>query len=485
MKLAIRIIAVSLMIVLVMFAAATYLQVRTAYAEFESQHRDLAARVTAEMVNPLLDVWKAEDLVGVDRLLRQEGAASHVGLQLRWVWFQDSAAEANRSNLQPDQVPSPNTGQIVSTITTDESGHRQIHAYVTVDLAPGRPGGLEVTQSLEPLDRMIWRRVQIDLAQLGTLALVFAGIACWTGISWIARPLQALTAKTQRIGRSDFSSPLNLKRDDELGELAAAVNEMCSQLEAHDAVIKAETAERMSAMEQLRHADRLKTVGRLAAGIAHEMGTPLNVISGRASLIASGKLSTDEICSSAATIRSETVRITKTVRQLLDFARQRTLQRTRTRLHPLIVTSAELLQPLAEKVQVTFEIAPGDEKIQAFVDAALLQQVLTNVLMNAIQAIPDGGVIQVQVNSTTRKQESDDRQLACITVSDAGMGISDEDLTHIFEPFFTTKDLGQGTGLGLSIAHGIILEHGGWIDVRSKVGHGTTFEILLPMEQPA
>ena len=144
-----------------------------------------------------------------------------------------------------------------------------------------------------------------------------------------------------------------------------------------------------------------------------------------------------------------------------------------------------MLQPLAEKVQVTFEIAPGDEKIQAFVDAALLQQVLTNVLMNAIQAMPDGGVIQVQVNSTTRKQESDDRQLACITVSDAGMGISDEDLPHIFEPFFTTKDLGQGTGLGLSIAHGIILEHGGWIDVRSKVGHGTTFEILLPMEQPA
>lgn len=485
MKLAIRIIAVSLLIVFVMFAAATYLQVRTAYAEFESQHRELAARVAAEMVNPLLDVWKAENLEGVDRLLRKEGAASHVGLQLRWVWFQDSAAEASRKNLQSDQVPTPNTGQILSTITTDESGHRQIHAYVTVDLAPGRPGGLEVTQSLEPLDRMIWRRVQIDLAQLGTLALVFAGIACWTGISWIAHPLQALTAKTQRIGRGDFSGPLTLKRNDELGELAAAVNEMCSQLEAHDATIKAETAERMSAMEQLRHADRLKTVGRLAAGIAHEMGTPLNVISGRASLIASGKLSDNEICSSAGTIRSEADRITKTVRQLLDFARHRTLQRTMTRLHPLIVTSAELLRQLAEKVQVKIKIARCDESIQAFVDAALLQQVLANVLMNAIQAMPNGGTVQLEVKSTTQKMESDDHQMACISVTDEGTGISDEDMPHIFEPFFTTKDQGQGTGLGLSIAHGIILEHGGSIDVRSKVGRGTTFEILLPMEQPA
>ena len=485
MKLAIRIIAVSLLMVLVMFVAATWLQVRTAYEEFESQHRDLAARVAAELVNPLLDVWKAEDLAGVDRLLRKEGAASHVGLQLRWVWFQDPAAEANRPNLQPDQTPSPNTGQIVSTITTNESGHRQIHAYVTVDLAAGRPGGLEVTQSLEPLDRMIWRRVQIDLAQLGTLALVFSGIACWTGISWIAHPLQALAVKTQRIGRGDFSSPLTLKRNDEFGELAAAINEMCCQLEAHDAAIKAETAERMSALEQLRHADRLKTVGRLAAGIAHEMGTPLNVISGRATLIVSGKLSTSEIASSAATIRSEADRITRIMRQLLDFARHRTLQRTLTRLRPLTVTSAELLRQLAEKVQVKIEVSPGGEDSQAFVDAALLQQVLANLVMNAIQAMPNGGTVCVQVHSTSRGNVAGDRQMACISVSDEGIGINKEDLPHVFEPFFTTKDLGQGTGLGLSIAHGIILEHGGWIEVCSEVGRGTKFDIFLPMEQPA
>ncbi len=486
MKLAIRIIAVSLLIVLVMFVAATGLQFRAAYAEFESQHRELAGRVAAEMVNPLLDVWKAENLEGVERLLRNaEGAASHVGLQLRWVWFQDSLAEANRPNLQRDQLPLPTTGQIVSTITTNEQGYRKIHAYVTVDLAPDRPGGLEVTQSLEPLDRVIWQRVRIDLAQLGTLALVFAGIACWTGISWIARPLQELAAKTQRIGQGDFSGPLTLRRNDELGELAAAVNNMCCQLEAHDAAIRAETAERMSAMEQLRHADRLRTVGRLAAGIAHEMGTPLNVISGRASLIVSGKLSGDEICSSAGTIRSEANRITKTVRQLLDFARHRTLQRTMTRLHPLIVTSADLLRQLAEKVLVKIEIAAADESIQAFVDAALLQQVLANVLMNAIQAMPSGGTVRVDVHSTSRNPESRDRPVACISVSDEGTGISGEDLPHIFEPFFTTKDLGQCTGLGLSIAHGIILEHGGRIEVRSEVGRGTTFDILLPKEEPA
>jgi two-component system, NtrC family, sensor kinase len=246
--------------------------------------------------------------------------------------------------------------------------------------------------------------------------------------------------------------------------------------------IRSEAAERLAAMEQLRHADRLKTVGRLAAGIAHELGTPLNVVSGRAGLIASGKLSDEEIQQSAWTIKAEAERITGIIRQLLDFARRRSPQRVQIDLRDVARQTTQLLEPLALKRGVTLTVQGNGHAVTACADFAQIQQVVTNLVMNAIQAMGNGGQVCVRMGNQTRGAETDaaPSNHAFLCVEDQGTGITPEDLEHIFEPFFTTKHVGEGTGLGLSIAEGIIREHGGWMEVDSRPGEGSRFTVFLP-----
>src|SRR5208337_2658068 len=138
------------------------------------------------------------------------------------------------------------------------------------------------------------------------------------------RPLDLLIAKARRIGGGDLTGPVHLRSRDELAELAENLNHMCAKLAESETRLRQETAARIMALEQLRHADRLKTVGRLASGIAHELGTPLNVVAGRAGLIGSGKLDSQQIVESAAAIKQEADKMTTIIRHLLDFARAST-----------------------------------------------------------------------------------------------------------------------------------------------------------------
>ncbi len=303
------------------------------------------------------------------------------------------------------------------------------------------------------------------------------------GIRIVGRPLERLIAKTKRVGEGDFSGPVNLKRHDELGQLADSLNQMCDQLATQQDQIEEEATARLAAMQQLRHADRLKTVGRLAAGIAHELGTPLNVVSGRAELIATGKLSNDDVKASAAAIKTEADKITEIIRQLLDFARRSTPQHAAIDLRHVIKQTVALLSSLAEKQQIQIHVDGVDQPQVAQVDARQIQQVLTNILINAIHAMPQGGEVTVTLRCETAtppdQVQSEPQEYVCIAVQDEGSGIGQEHLGQIFEPFFTTKDVGEGTGLGLSIAYGIVQEHGGWIDVVSQPDRGSCFTIYL------
>jgi signal transduction histidine kinase len=480
MKLTIRIMAVALVALVLITVGAAYLRIRTAYVDFEAQHREAAEQVAEALAEPLREAWRAEGTAGVDRILGEEAHLGHRGLKARLVWFEEHAPLERRSNLPVERWPLAGDERIESTITSDKIGQRQLHVDLPIDLDPNRHEVLEVSQSLEPLDRDTVRRIQIDLAALGAMAMASLGLAYWTGLTWIARPLQALIAKTQRIAEGQYDPPLQLNQRTELDDLATALNDMCRQLAEHQDAIQKETTRRLATLEQLRHADRLTTVGRLAAGIAHEMGTPLNVVAGRAALITSGKLSAAEIDSSAATIKSEADRITGIVRHLLDFARLRPPHRAATDVHALVTKTAALLQQSARHKYARIDVPPNGEVI-ALVDASQIEQVLMNLLANALQALPNGGNVRVEVGVETNGG-SDQPMLARISVIYNGTGIASSDLPHIFEPFFTTKDVGQGTGLGLSIAYGIIQEHGGRIDVTSNPGQGTCFTVYLPLE---
>jgi two-component system, NtrC family, sensor kinase len=151
--------------------------------------------------------------------------------------------------------------------------------------------------------------------------------------------------------------------------------------------------------------------------------------------------------------------------------------------------TVDLLRPLSEKQKVDLVVdpAPPDLDTTAAVDAAQLEQVVTNLVINAIQAMPQGGTVNVSVGRESTRPpwhvEDTDSQYLCIRVEDKGEGIHPEHLTHIFEPFYTTKGVGEGTGLGLSVSYGIIEEHRGWIAVESTVDHGSVFSVFVPVQE--
>jgi signal transduction histidine kinase len=181
---------------------------------------------------------------------------------------------------------------------------------------------------------------------------------------------------------------------------------------------------------------------------------------------------------------SATERMTRIIRQLLQFARRGGVDKAKRDLRDLARDTLELLRPLADKRRVTLALDGGDVDATANVDAGQVQQVITNLAMNAIQAMPDGGTVEVTLERRPGHAPADsgavDGECLCVCVKDGGQGIPEDNLRHLFEPFFTTKDVGEGTGLGLAVTYGIIREHGGWITVESEVGRGSTFTVYLP-----
>jgi signal transduction histidine kinase len=240
---------------------------------------------------------------------------------------------------------------------------------------------------------------------------------------------------------------------------------------------------RVSAVEELRHAERLNTIGKLAAGIAHELGTPIHVIAGRAELIARGCLNGGEIQSSAVIIGRQATRMAGIIRNMLDFGRRSGTHTRREDIGQLAEETVELLRALAAKSGV--EIAVTGDNVKAPVNRAELQQVLSNLLSNAIHAMREGGRVTLHVDEAgTKLAENGDRNVrtyACIEVRDEGTGIPPEILPRIFDPFFTTKEVGEGTGLGLSVSYGIVRDHGGAMRVDSQLGSGTTVRVYLPL----
>jgi two-component system, NtrC family, sensor kinase len=248
----------------------------------------------------------------------------------------------------------------------------------------------------------------------------------------------------------------------------------------HQFVLR-EQQQRRLVVEQLRHAERLNVIGTLAAGVAHELGTPLNVISGSAELLMAAR-SPAEIDEMATVIRSQTERISAIIRHLLDFGRRGGSNPTELDVNDAARASVNLIASTARQRSCTVAFGGSAAPVIVNANRPELEQVFSNLLLNAIQAMPEGGAAHLRVGLATRVDRGgDERPFAAVTVEDAGSGISAADLPRIFDPFFTTKDVGEGTGLGLSVSYGIVQDHGGTIEVDSAVGRGSRFTVLLPL----
>ncbi len=225
--------------------------------------------------------------------------------------------------------------------------------------------------------------------------------------------------------------------------------------------------------EQLRHADRLATIGQLSAGVAHELNEPIGSILGFAQLIQKYPSLPEQVGHDTEKIMKASLHAREVIKKLMLFARQMPPQKTRVNLNRIIDEGLYFLESRCAKEGINVKRTLLDHLPEIYADSAQMTQILVNVVVNAIQAMPEGGELTIQ---TTASKKS-----VSLIVSDSGIGMDDKIKRQVFLPFFTTKDVGKGTGLGLAVVHGIVSSHGGTIKLESELGQGTTCEIKLPV----
>jgi two-component system NtrC family sensor kinase len=285
----------------------------------------------------------------------------------------------------------------------------------------------------------------------------------------IVKPVNYLVKVTKRISQGDFSVKVEKRSKNEIGELEMTFSLMASSLQERDQEIKSLNEQR------LMRSEKLASIGRLAAGIAHEINNPLTAVLTFSSLLL--RKAEEPQKEKLEIIVKETTRCREIVRGLLNFARQNEPLKQICSVNDVIENALSLtrnqLKVSDNRVTVIREF--GDIPAIA-IDPNQMLEAFINIIINAIDAMPGGGTLSV----TTRRIEGENR--IEIWFIDTGCGIPKVHLEQIFDPFFTTKDPGKGTGLGLAVTYGIIERHNGTIHVESEVEKGTTFIIKLPMD---
>ena len=370
-----------------------------------------------------------------------------------------------------------------------------VHAPTTQVL-----GVLDITLSLAKVDEEIAAITRRTSAFAGVIILALALLLTVLVRRGVLRPVRELVEGTRRVALGDLNYRIPLRSADEVGELAASFNRMTEALgkaqgELGDLVgtleqrVEERTRALREAQDRLIQSEKLASLGRLSASIAHEINNPLSAILTYAKLISrklrAGQPSPDEVLTvlqQLALVERETQRCTAIVRNLLDFARQRTPSFQEVDLLAVLDEALSLMTHRMESqnVEVVRDLAPVP-LVRA--DFGQLRQAVVNVLINACDAMTKGGelhliVRQVDAGASAENEPSGPGRCAEISIADQGEGIPAEHLSRVFDPFFSTKE--KGTGLGLSVAYGILEKHGGKIQVDSRVGKGTTVTFRLP-----
>jgi PAS domain S-box-containing protein len=251
-------------------------------------------------------------------------------------------------------------------------------------------------------------------------------------------------------------------------------------------IIAQDITEQLTLENQLRQVQKMEAVGQLAAGVAHDFNNILTVIQGHTSLLLAKEAPKSENRKPMETIALAAERAGKLVRQLLTFSHKQCARMVPMSIGSALVSTSELFsRVLPENIVVTIKTPQGLPQINA--DAGMIEQMLMNLAVNARDAMPDGGRLNigvelVEITSATAANNQNARpgRFLCLSVADTGCGMSPDILAHIFEPFFTTKPVGKGTGLGLATVYGIAKQHGGWAEVQSQPGQGACFQVFIP-----
>jgi signal transduction histidine kinase len=299
---------------------------------------------------------------------------------------------------------------------------------------------------------------------------------------YLVKPVDKIIKLADTIGRGELNASLYLTERNELGKLSAALSRMAESLQEekrkvqeHIRSLEDANRELQRAQQEIIQSEKLASVGRLAAGIAHEIGNPIGIILGYLHLLLNQQVSEQEKADYLKRMNAETERINSIIRELLDYAQPSALQNEELDANRIIEETCALVsyQKGFERYSVSLNL---DRSVPAlYADEKQLRQILLNLTLNALDAMPDGGVI------TYTTAYNPETAHILFSITDTGMGIPADQQQKIFDPFFTTKEPGKGTGLGLSNVQRMVAAMGGKISVASVPGQGTTFTLLFPL----
>ncbi|MBN1334385.1 MAG: HAMP domain-containing protein [Deltaproteobacteria bacterium] len=341
-------------------------------------------------------------------------------------------------------------------------------AYVPLCREDGSPVGMLGIATLDDLYGAVRTRTVNRFVLVGILGLLVALASSWLLSKGLVRPIRALAEGMTHVAQGDLDFKVRVRSGDELGQLARAFNRMVRAVKERDIRLQDMTTEKLSLVE------RQVSVGRLAAGVAHEINNPLTAILTLSMLLRRRIGPDDPRVEDLDIICEEAARCRDIVRSLLDFARERPTEMAVVDVREVVDETCTFVSRYGAFAKVDLGRIPGRDRLLVQGDAKQLQQVVTNLLLNAAEASTTGGTVRISV------EEDSSGGFVHVVVEDHGRGISAEALGRIFEPFFTTKEGGTGTGLGLPVSLGIVQKHGGTIRVESEEGHGTRVIVVLP-----
>ncbi len=406
-------------------------------------------------------------------------------VSVRWVSKTQLDTGPRPDGLKSEDAAAVFNGRPVSYIQRFGADKKQMVTFVPIQPRGDVVGAIEITESLANQSRHIRETVRQAVVITLTTILICAAATMLLGFFLIGRPIRMLVQQAQNIGRGNFETRHSFRRRDEISALSREMNTMATELEKAMQQIEYETKAHLKTLEQLRHADRLKTVGQLTSSAVHEVGTPLTVISGRAKMIQTAEAEGDEARDCARIVVEQAEKVTKTVRQILDFARLSTKERRVQDISIVVKQMVSLLTPVAVKSGIYLDYDGEKSEALAHIDANQIQQVLANLIINAIQASQSGEHVTVSIHRKNKASLNMPHEVPAdiwaLAVKDRGCGIPKASIARIFESFYTTKTSGSGTGLGLAISREIVREHDGWIVVESEPETGSTFTVCLPV----
>jgi signal transduction histidine kinase len=373
------------------------------------------------------------------------------------------------------------------TITLD--GPPGMSIVAAPALRDGRPSAAAVvTVSLGSVAQLRTKGRRVTLWFAPIVVVLLTLLIDWFARHLIHRPVARIHDAMQKAGAGDFSARASIVRPDEIGEVAAGLNEMLARLQDFNVALQDKVAEATAELrlrneelvesyrrsvalrEALGRAEQMAAVGQTAASVAHQVGTPLNLISGYVQMLQQDAAIDAKTARRLTIVQEQIAKVDAVVRTMLDHAR-RPDTRWPTSLRTLLTRVADVARPKldASRIALTLDIAPDLPSIDA--DAEELELALLNLINNSLDAMPGGGSLTLAASTLDGR--------ARIAITDSGSGIDPELLPRIFEPWVTTKPAGKGTGLGLSITRDVIARHGGTISAESTPGR-TTFTIVLP-----